>query len=235
MLFKLVKVTVIVAFLLVVSNPQADTTTSATTEQRKLAASFTVPTHGVFHLGRRALDEEIAAWNIDIRPDGLGLPPGSGNVSDGDTLYEMHCGSCHGSFGEGAGRWPALAGGFNTLTAERPEKTIGSYWPYLSTVFDYMRRAMPYGNSRVLSDNDVYAITAYLLYLNDLVEDDFELSANNFDEIRLPNESHFIADNRDDESFNSDDKKALCMSDCFATPARVTSRANTLDVTPKDE
>jgi cytochrome c len=187
---------------------------------------------GVFGLGRKATEDEIAAWDIDIRPDGQGLPVGSGTVADGEPLYTDNCAVCHGDFGEGVGRWPVLAGGHDTLTDERPEKTIGSYWPYLSTVYDYVRRAMPYGNARSLSDDDVYAITAYLLYLNDIVDDeDFELSNKNFVEIRLPNEDNFIADDRPREDHYAS-KGAPCMSDCKPGAVNVTMRARILDVTP---
>src|SRR5436190_57921 len=112
-------------------------------------------------LGRPALPEEIAAWDTDVRADGKGLPPGKGTVKQGDELFQAQCAACHGEFGEGVGRWPALAGGFGTLKADRPDKTVGSFWPDLSTVFDYIKRAMPYGNARSLSDDDVYALTAY--------------------------------------------------------------------------
>lgn len=185
-----------------------------------------------FGLGRPALPEEVAAWDIDIRPDGLGLPAGRGSVLDGEDLYEAQCAHCHGTFGEAVGGWPQLAGGQGTLTHEHPEKTIGSYWPYLSTVWDYVNRAMPYGEAQSLTPDEVYAITAYLLYLNDLVDDDFELSDANFTEIRLPNE----------EGFYLDDRVALewpvftqppCMSDC-KPEVRVTMRAAVLDVTPDD-
>lgn len=204
-------------------------------QPRKLALDFEVPEHGVLHLGRQALEEEVAAWDIDIRPDGAGLPTGSGDALAGEELYEINCASCHGSFGEGTGRWPILAGGDDTLTDERPEKTIGSYWPYLSTVFDYVRRAMPFGNARSLSDDDVYAITAYLLYLNDLAEEDFVLNAENLALIRLPNEPNFIADNRLEEEFRSISEADVCMTDCFDEAARVTQRARVLDVTPDSE
>ncbi len=204
-------------------------------EPRKLALDFEVPDHGVLHLGRAALPEEVAAWDIDIRPDGAGLPAGSGNALEGEELYEINCASCHGSFGEGTGRWPVLAGGGDTLTDERPEKTIGSYWPYLSTVFDYVRRAMPFGNARSLSDDDVYAITAYLLYLNDLAEEDFVLNSENLASIRLPNEENFIADNRLEEKFRTVTEGEVCMTDCLAEAPRVTQRARVLDVTPDGE
>ena len=115
-------------------------------------------------LGRSATENELKAWDIDIRPDGIGLPMGSGSVLSGEELYTDNCASCHGDFGEGIDRWPELAGGFDTLGSDDPVKTIGSYWPFLSTVWDYVHRAMPFGNAQSLTDNDVYAITAYILY-----------------------------------------------------------------------
>ncbi len=188
---------------------------------------------GVFGLGRVATSDEIAAWDIDVRPDGLGLPKGSGTVMAGEELFAEKCAVCHGDFGEGVDRWPVLAGGHDTLTEERPEKTIGSYWPYLSTVYDYVRRAMPFGDARSLSDDDVYAITAYLLYLNDLVDDEeFELSDKNFLDIRLPNEQNFIPDDRTEEAHYAK-KSEPCMSDCTANAVSVTMRARILDVTPE--
>ncbi|WP_346895915.1 c-type cytochrome [uncultured Roseibium sp.] len=187
---------------------------------------------GVYGIGRVALPEEIAAWDIDVRPDGKGLPKGSGTVAQGEVLFTDNCAVCHGDFGEGVGRWPVLAGGQGTLKAERPVKTIGSYWPYLSTVYDYVRRAMPFGNARSLSDDDVYAITAYLLYLNDLVDDeDFELSDKNFTDIHMPNEENFVADDRYDEPVYAE-KKEPCMKDCTADAVSITMRARILDVTP---
>ncbi|HTO34465.1 MAG TPA: c-type cytochrome [Pararhizobium sp.] len=185
-------------------------------------------------LGRLATEEEVAAWDIDIRPDGLGLPKGKGTVSHGMEIYDQNCASCHGDFGEGVGRWPVLAGGQGTLRADRPEKTIGSYWPYLSTVYDYVRRAMPFGNARSLSDDDVYALTAYLLYLNDVVTDEeFELSDRNFTDIRLPNEANFIEDDRTDEPFYAG-KSEPCMTNCIPGKATIKMHAAILDVTPEN-
>lgn len=183
-------------------------------------------------LGRAATLDEIKAWDIDIRPDGAGLPEGSGSVEAGEEVYVERCADCHGDFGEGKGRWPVLAGGHDTLTSEDPVKTIGSYWPYLSTVYDYVRRAMPFGDARSLGNDEVYAITAYLLYLNDVVTDtEFELSRDNFAGIRLPNEANFTADDRADESHYAA-KGDPCMRDC--KPAvRITMRARVLDVTPE--
>ena len=202
----------------------------AADKSRPLPAEADIPEHGELHLGRVALPEEVQAWDIDIRPDGKGLPVGSGSVLEGTELYDNNCAACHGIFGEGLGRWPVLAGGHGTLEDERPEKTIGSYWPYLSTVYDYVRRAMPFGNARSLSDDEVYAITAYLLYLNDEVDEDFILDSDNFVSIRLPNEENFIVDTREDETDRAVTEP--CMTDCFDSPAVVTARARILDVTP---
>lgn len=207
----------------------------ATADQAPRAADRPVPAHGVLHLGRAATDEEIAAWDIDVRADGKGLPPGRGSVAEGEEIFTERCAVCHGDFGEGVDRWPVLAGGFDTLTKERPEKTIGSYWPYLSTVYDYVRRAMPFGNARSLDDDEVYALTAYLLYLNDIVTDeDFVLSKENFEETRLPNEANFIPDDRASEPQYAG-KAEPCMKDCRQGKATVTMRARVLDVTPDAE
>ena len=208
--------------------------TASASVPRPLAIDVPIPSHGILHLGRLATTDEVNAWDIDIRPDGQGLPAGAGSVVTGGELYDAQCAGCHGVFGEGEGRWPILAGGIDTLTEERPEKTVGSYWPYLSTVFDYVRRAMPFGNVRSLSDDDVYALTAYLLFLNDLVDESFVLSDENFTDIRLPNEENFIADNRNEESWFEGAEDA-CMSDCIIGVATVTQRARILDVTPDAE
>lgn len=184
-------------------------------------------------LGRPALPEEIAAWNIDVRPDGEGLPEGKGSVKDGEQLFLDNCAVCHGEFGEGAGRWPVLAGGQGTLKSERPEKTIGSFWPYASTAYDYIHRAMPFGSNMTLTPDQTYAIVAYLLNLNDLVKDDFVLSKANFPKVELPNQPNFFDDDREvsEKAFWNPNP---CMKDC--KPAvKVVSRARILDVTPEGE
>ncbi len=214
---------------------EASSGTEVTSANTTAKPVFNTRDGGVYGLGRVATPDEIAAWDIDVRPDGKGLPTGSGTVADGEVLFSEKCASCHGDFGEGVDRWPVLAGGHDTLTEERPEKTIGSYWPYLSTVYDYVRRAMPFGDARSLSDDDVYAITAYLLYLNDIVDDEeFELSDKNFLNIRLPNEENFIADGRYEEPHYTT-KTEPCMTDCVAEPVKVTMRARILDVTPDSD
>ncbi len=183
-----------------------------------------------FGLGRVALPQEVAAWNIDIRPDGQGLPVGSGDVLTGEELYFDQCASCHGDFGEAVGRYPALSGGEGSLDGDDPVKSVGSYWPYLSTVFDYVRRTMPYGNARNLSDDDVYALTAYILFLNDLADEDFVLTHENFASIELPNAGRFYEDDRAVSEIPMFSQEA-CMQDCKTT-VEITSRATALDVTP---
>jgi cytochrome c5 len=186
-----------------------------------------------FGLGRAALPEEVKAWDIDVRPDGKGLPVGQGKVSDGETIYNEQCAVCHGDFGEGKGRWPVLVGGRDTLKTHDPVKTIGSYWPYLSTVFDYVNRAMPFGNAQSLSADETYALTAYILYMSEIVDDDeFVLSNKNFTSIRLPNEKNFIEDARPDTPTLA--KGEPCMKDCKAD-VKITMRARVLDVTPDSE
>ncbi|MBM9594885.1 c-type cytochrome [Roseitranquillus sediminis] len=195
-----------------------------------LAAPASAETLG---LGRPALPEEIAAWDIDVRPDGAGLPEGSGDVLTGEEIYLDLCSTCHGAFGEGAGRWPVLMGGFGTLDGTRPVKTVGSYWPYLSTVWDYVHRAMPFGDAQSLTADEVYALTAYLLYLNDLVPDDFVLDRANLAETPLPNEDGFFLDDREEVELPLFSGEA-CMTDCKENVG-ITMRAAVLDVTPEDQ
>ena len=163
---------------------------------------------GQYGIGEPATAEKIAGWDIDIRPDGKGLPAGSGSVEDGEMLYEDQCASCHGSFGEGVGRYPVLSGGVGSLTEERPDRTVGSYWPYASTLWDYIHRAMPFPQPQSLTDDEVYAITAYVLYLNDLVEDDFVLSVDTLASVDMPNKDGFYFDDRPDTNNTG------CMKDC---------------------
>jgi cytochrome c len=184
-------------------------------------------------IGRQARPDEIAGWDIDIRPDGQGLPSGKGTVKQGEEIYMQQCAACHGEFGESAGRWPILMGGADTLAGHDPVKSVGSYWPYASTVIDYIRRAMPFGNAQSLSNNELYAITAYVFYLNDLIKDeDFELNRETFKTIRLPNEANFHDDDREvaEKAFW---RKEPCMSNCLPGKAEITGRATLIDVTPE--
>ena len=183
-------------------------------------------------LGRAALPEEIAAWDVAVQPDGTGLPEGSGDVLTGEEVFADKCATCHGEFAEGLDSWPVLAGGEGTLKDRRPVKTIGSYWPYLSTVFDYVHRSMPFGSAQTVSVDETYAITAFLLYSNGLVEDDFVLTRDNFTEITLPNADGFYVDDRPETEYPLF-SGAACMTDCGAE-VKVTKRAVDLNVTPED-
>lgn len=186
-----------------------------------------------FGLGRMALPEEIAAWDGDISPDGTGLPVGSGDALDGEEIFADKCASCHGDFAEGIDNWPKLAGGADTLNHDDPLKTVGSYWPYLTTTFDYIKRSMPYGNAGSLSDDEVYAMVAYILYSNDLVEDDFVLSNETFLDVEMPNANGFIVDDRAETEYPVWTGEP-CMKNC-KDDVVVTMRALVLDVTPTQE
>lgn len=214
------------ALLIVLAAGPAMAETAAPQQTDAAAAASQQP----LGLGRPALPEEVAAWNLDVSPDGTGLPEGSGDVMTGEELYLENCAACHGDFAEGLDNWPSLAGGEGTLDQENPEKTIGSYWPYLSTVWDYVHRSMPFGNAQILSADDTYAIVAYLLYSNALVEDDFVLSRENFTEVQLPNVEGFIADDRDETEYGTFSAEP-CMENCKES-VEVTMRASVLDVTP---
>lgn len=180
-------------------------------------------------IGTPLTAEEIARWDIDVRPDGRGLPPGSGTAREGDALYQEKCAACHGEFGEGAGRWPQLVGGQGTLTSDSPAKTPGSYWPYATTLFDYIRRAMPFGAGQSLSDDEVYAITAYLLAEEGIIAAGTVLDARTLPAVAMPNRDGFIDDPRPDVP--SARAAEPCMANCAETVA-VTGRARRIDVTP---
>jgi S-disulfanyl-L-cysteine oxidoreductase SoxD len=186
-----------------------------------------------FGLGRAALPEEIAAWDGDVSPNGDGLPAGSGDAIVGEEIFAEQCAVCHGDFAEGIDNWPKLAGGADTLDHEDPLKTVGSYWPHLSTAFDYIKRSMPYGNAGTLSDDEVYAIVAYILYSNDLIEDDFVLSDETFADVELPNAQGFILDNRAETEYAIWSGEP-CMENC-KDEVKVTMRAMVLDVTPEED
>ncbi|MCX8955389.1 c-type cytochrome [Ruegeria sp. NA] len=198
-----------------------------------LGLCVAVPAHAdKLGLGRPALPEEIAAWNHDVAPDGTGLPEGSGDVFTGEEVFAERCAICHGDFAEGVDNWPKLAGGEGTLADKDPLKTVGSYWPHLSTVWDYVNRSMPFGDAQTLEPDDVYAIVAYILYSNDIVDDEFTLSHENFLEVEMPNAGGFIVDDREtaEAHFWTDEP---CMADC-KEGVEITMRAAVLDVTPDE-
>jgi cytochrome c len=153
-----------------------------------------------FGLGRAVGDEEIAAWDIDIMPDGTGLPVGSGTVKQGEEIYNSKCAQCHGQGGVDGpsdrlvGRIPGDEFPF-ALDPKAP-KTIGSYWPYATTVFDYTRRAMPFDAPGSLTDGEVYSLVAYLLYLNEILPRDTVLNERNLATIKMPARGRFVPDDR---------------------------------------
>ena len=142
-------------------------------------------------LGRPATADEIAAWDISIPPDGSGLPPGSGTAKQGAAVYAAKCVACHGENGVGKPA-DALAGGIGTLASATPRKTVGSYWPYATTLFDYVRRAMPYDKPMSLSSDEVYAVSAYLLSLNGIIAEDATMDAGTLPKVEMPNRHGFV-------------------------------------------
>jgi S-disulfanyl-L-cysteine oxidoreductase SoxD len=157
-----------------------------------LVASVTSSAHA-YDFGRAATSAEIKLWDIDVRPDGKGLPEGSGTVASRRSVYEESCEVCHGPKGQG-GIKDRLAGGQGSLATESPVKTVGSYWPYATTLFDYVHRAMPYQAPGSLSIDDTYAVAAYILNLNGILPSDGKLDKNSLPAIKMPNRDGFIPD-----------------------------------------
>jgi mono/diheme cytochrome c family protein len=142
-------------------------------------------------LGRPASPAAVAHWNREVAPDGTGLPPGRGTALQGEKIYAAQCLSCHGKYGLGDSG-DQLAGAQMGLTSDYPEKTIGNFWPYATTLFDFIRRSMPMTAPQSLSDDQVYAVTAYLLYLNGIIGEDEELNAKTLTRVKMPNRNGFI-------------------------------------------
>jgi cytochrome c len=143
-------------------------------------------------LGRAPSPAELSAADISIMPDGRGLPPGSGTVEQGAQLYAAKCQACHGANGQG-GPNDRLTGGIGTLASPRPVKTIASYWPYATTVFDYTRRAMPITAPQSLTNDEVYAVTAYILSIDGIVAKDARLDAQTLPKVQMPNRGGFVS------------------------------------------
>ena len=148
-------------------------------------------------MGRPATPEEIRDLGAAIAPDGSGLPEGSGTVAAGREVFAAQCARCHGPKGEGD-VGPALVGGQGTLRTARPLKTVGSYWPYATTLWDYINRAMPFDQPGLLKTPEVYAAVAYILNLNGIIGDAAVMDANSLPKVRMPNRDGFVADPRPD-------------------------------------
>ncbi len=143
------------------------------------------------NLGKTASKATVDKWNLDIFPDGEGLPEGKGNAVYGKKVYQQYCQSCHGIEGTG-NTADELAGAKHGLTDNPPDKTIGTYWPYATTVFDFTRRSMPLNNPGSLSNNQLYAVTAYLLYLNGIIGEKDLMNADTLPEVKMPNRDGFV-------------------------------------------
>ena len=149
-------------------------------------------------IGRDAGAKEIALANLTVLPDGTGLPEGKGTANAGAKVFAAHCAACHGDQGQGIGDFPALVGGRGTLASGKPELTVGSYWPYATTVFDYIRRAMPYQSAGALSADEIYALTAWILERNGIIRPSTVIDRNTLPKIRMPNRDGFVPDPRPD-------------------------------------
>jgi cytochrome c len=143
------------------------------------------------NLGRVATAQEVAAWDISIPPSGAGLPPGSGSVKQGEAVYVAKCQSCHGDKGAGKPA-DALVGGKGSLATANPVRTVGSYWPYATTLYDYTRRAMPVNAPMSLTNEEVYAVTAYVLNLNGIIAADAVMNAQTLPQVQMPNRDGFV-------------------------------------------
>ncbi|MFM0417929.1 c-type cytochrome [Paraburkholderia aromaticivorans] len=158
-------------------------------------ARVALHTGAAHEIGTPLTEQELAAWNIDVAPDGRGLPAGSGDVATGAHVFAAKCAACHGAQGQG-GLGDALVGGQGTLASAKPRRTVGSYWPYATTLFDYIRRAMPYNAPESLSANEVYAVSAFLLNQNGIVPANTRLDAASLPRVVMPNRDGFVADPR---------------------------------------
>jgi mono/diheme cytochrome c family protein len=144
------------------------------------------------NVGRAATPEEIRAWDDAVGPAGKELPSGSGTAKDGAEIFSNKCAACHGPGGEGTQMAPRLVGGQGTLKSPQPVQTVGSYWPFATTIFDYISKAMPRDQEGTLKPNEVYALTAFLLYKNEIIKETDTIDAKTLPKIRMPNRDAFI-------------------------------------------
>src|ERR1700722_4481144 len=157
-----------------------------------MAVSGAVSAAERYDFGRPATPAEIAGWNIDASPSGAGLPPGHGDARQGAAIFADKCAGCHGAHGEGK-PMDRLVGGVGTLRDKKPEKTVGSFWPYPTTLFDYVRGAIPLNAPQSLTADEVYAVSAYVLFLNGIVPQDATEDADTLAKIKMPNRDGFVS------------------------------------------
>ena len=144
------------------------------------------------NLGKIITPEEVVPWDISVSPDGAGLPPGSGTPKQGEAVYASKCLACHGEKGAGKPN-DALVGGIGSLAGDKPAlKTVGSFWPYATTIFDYVRRSMPYNESKTLTNDELYAVAAYILQLNGIIGENDTMNAQTLPKVRMPNRDGFV-------------------------------------------
>jgi cytochrome c551/c552 len=176
-----------------------------------------------FGFGKPAAKEEIAGWDIDVRPDATGLPRGRGSVEQGQAIYDEKCASCHGTFGE-SNSYLQIAGGVGTLASDQPVRTTGSKLAHATTLWDYIRRAMPFTASQSLSVDETYALTAYVLNLNDILPADATLDRASLLALKLPNRDGFtLAHGLSTVNGKPDTRNVACMRDC-ATEVKLASQ-----------
>lgn len=167
-----------------------------------------------YGFGKPASPQEIAGWNIDVRPDGQGLPPGRGSVEQGQAIYDEKCASCHGTFGE-SNSYLQIAGGVGSLKTDQPTRTTGSKLNYATTLWDYINRAMPFNAPQTLTPDEVYALTAYVLNLNDIVPADAVLDQASLPKLRMPNRDGFTTNHGfQTRDGMPDTRNKACMTDC---------------------
>jgi S-disulfanyl-L-cysteine oxidoreductase SoxD len=206
--------TVIVSVIGVLSGP------TVTAQSQEAAKSTAKPpaAQQPLSIGQTPTEELIKAWNIDIAPDGTNLPNGAGSVAQGQKIFADTCAACHGEHGT-EGPMDRLVGGRGTLDTKKPIMTVGSYWPYATTLYDYIHRAMPLNNPQSLSADQVYAVTAYILNMNKIIPDDAVLDRNSLPAVKMPN--------RDGFEHTKAPRGVACMTNCeplAGTPQGATSQ-----------
>lgn len=159
-----------------------------------------------YKIGRPAIPEEIRNSEISVAPDGTGLPAGHGTVEQGRMVYQNLCANCHGDRGQGMGPYRALVGGQGTLAGPTPVRTVGSYWPYATTVWDYIHRTMPYTRPGSLTVHETYSLTAFILFLNGIVDKNADLNEHTLPRVKMPNRDGFVPDPRPDIPVNKSEK-----------------------------